>query len=1010
MADDFSADIHTTGTIVVGGTATGEVEIRRDQDWFAVELVAGRTYTIDVEGAGYGGGTLTHTVLRGVYDADGTIIRGARDKNNDATPGHSGITFTATETGTHYINARGKGKETGTYTVRVEDVTPAPDDDFAQAVAGAGAVTIGGTTSAAIETAGDRDWFAIEAVAGTSYRISVKGADSEDGTLADPHLHGIYSGDGGDAGTARLEWTEDSERGKGRNAELTWTAPTTATYYIAAGADADETGTYTVEVEALTDDFHGSEGGAGTIEAGGTATGEIHFEGDRDWFTVTVEPDTWYQVDVEGTETDAGTLADPYLRAIRDANGNYVNGSDDDGGEGQNARAIFHSGAGGTFRIEVGGDEGYWPWVDDRPWQGGTYTVGVKVLDDDFGAGTESAGTVTVGTQASGTFEAWEDVDWFAVTLEAGVTYVIDLKPGTGPGWIAQDTEILGVHDATGRLIPGTGNDDGGRDDNARAVFTATEDATYYIAATGRGHAWPLGGHYVLDVTRAGTGDDYASDAGTTGTVAVGGTATGEIDFGGDRDWFSVTLEAGKHYQVDLEGTDTDQGTLRNPVIYGVYDASGDAVAGSDDDNDGRLLNARSTFIAPEDGTYYISAGAYESPGATGGTYRVRVREIEDDAGTDTTTAGRVEVGGTAQGRADFEGDEDWFAVDLVEGHEYRIEVRGTVTDDGTLRDPYLHGIQRPDGSYIGGTRDDDSGESLNAETTFVARETATYYISAGRDSHYSASNGTYTVAVTDLGAHADDRGTTAAEAGTLLIGGSATGTVDYAGDRDWFAASLEAGMTYRIDIEGAPNGHGTLGYAELHGIYDANGALIPNTEDEAGGYSTDARFFFVAPEKGIYYLDVGGYDGEYPWAEGTYRVSLTEIADDAGADTATQRTIAVGETVTGAIDYDGDRDWLAVVLSADATYRIDVKGAEATDSGGTLENPVLTVYDADGNVIPIATDDDSGVGANARLAAFSPETDGTYFIEASAARPWAWNAPDQVGTYTVVVAETTDA
>ena len=36
-----------------------------------------------------------------------------------------------------------------------------------------------------------------------------------------------------------------------------------------------------------------------------------------------------------------------------------------------------------------------------------------------------------------------------------------------------------------------------------------------------------------------------------------------------------------------------------------------------------------------------------------------------------------------------------------------------------------------------------------------------------------------------------------------MTVGGSATGEIDYWGDRDWFAVELEAGTTYRIDLEG---------------------------------------------------------------------------------------------------------------------------------------------------------------------------------------------------------------
>ena len=59
-------------------------------------------------------------------------------------------------------------------------------------------------------------------------------------------------------------------------------------------------------------------------------------------------------------------------------------------------------------------------------------------------------------------------------------------------------------------------------------------------------------------------------------------------------------------------------------------------------------------------------------------------------------------------------------------------------------------------------------------------------------------------VVVTDIAA---DTTTTAA----VAVGGSATGEIETAGDKDWFEVELEAGRTYRFDLQGAPGGHGTL-------------------------------------------------------------------------------------------------------------------------------------------------------------------------------------------------------
>ena len=146
-----------------------------------------------------------------------------------------------------------------------------------------------------------------------------------------------------------------------------------------------------------------------------------------------------------------------------------------------------------------------------------TYTVTVtraapSTDEDDFTATTATQGTVSVGGSATGEIEVRGDVDWFAVTLETGQRYRIDLEGSpTGAGTLV-DPELRGVHDAAGTPIAGTTDDDGGTGYNSRLTFTAESSATYYVAA---GAYQDRIGTYKLSVTE--TTDDFAATTATDG-------------------------------------------------------------------------------------------------------------------------------------------------------------------------------------------------------------------------------------------------------------------------------------------------------------------------------------------------------------------------------------------------------------------------------------------------------------------------------------------------------------
>ena len=135
----------------------------------------------------------------------------------------------------------------------------------------------------------------------------------------------------------------------------------------------------------------------------------------------------------------------------------------------------------------------------------------------------------------------------------------------------------------------------------------------------------------------------------TPGVVVVGDSVTGTIDPAGDRDAYAVELEAGTTYQIDLEGAATGQGTLADPSLRWLRDATGSGIPGTRDDNGGEGLNARQVFTPAESGTYYISARAI---GNGTGTYllSVMVQPAADPPLSSDARLGTLQLSGINMG------------------------------------------------------------------------------------------------------------------------------------------------------------------------------------------------------------------------------------------------------------------------------------------------------------------------------------------------------------------------
>ena len=127
--DDYLGAEETTGTVAVGGSVTGNLEVDNDVDWFKVRLEEGKSYRVSMRGAESGGGTLADPFLAIGVGPSFTLADygfGAVLRNDDKSESEKDSELALSVTRTHdtWISAATSGTGMGTYTIEVEEVMP----------------------------------------------------------------------------------------------------------------------------------------------------------------------------------------------------------------------------------------------------------------------------------------------------------------------------------------------------------------------------------------------------------------------------------------------------------------------------------------------------------------------------------------------------------------------------------------------------------------------------------------------------------------------------------------------------------------------------------------------------------------------------------------------------------------------------------------------------------------------------------------------------------------------
>ena len=547
-----------------------------------------------------------------------------------------------------------------------------------------------------------------------------------------------------------------------------------------------------------------------------------------------------------------GTTTDTYGK-LYDANYNYLSADDDDG-ELDNFKITYNIILPGTYYVSIKGGSnsnstGSYILHIDGPGAGSTDDR------DDHGMSAWNATPVSVGSVTSGNMNMGGDVDFFRFTAITPGTYAIYTRGTT--------TDTYGkLYDANYNYL--SADDDDGELDNFKITYNIILPGTYYVSIKGGSNSNSTGS-YILHIDGPGAGstddrDDHGMSAWNATPVSVGSVTSGNMNMGGDVDFFRFTAITPGTYAIYTRGTTTD--------TYGkLYDANYNYL--SADDDDGELDNFKITYNIILPGTYYVSIKGGSNSNSTG-SYILHIdgpgagsTDDRDDHGMSAWNATPVSVGSVTSGNMNMGGDVDFFRFTAITPGIYAIYTRGTTTDTyGKLYDANYN--------YL--SADDDDGELDNFKITYNIILPGTYYVSIKGGSN-SNSIGSYILHIDGPGAGStddrDDHGMSAWNATPVSVGSVTSGNMDMGGDMDFFRFTAITPGIYAIYTRGTT----TDTYGKL---YDANYNYLSADDDDGELDNFKITYNIILP--GTYYVSIKG--GSNSNSIGSYQLYIDGPSD----------------------------------------------------------------------------------------------------------------------------------
>ena len=358
--------------------------------------------------------------------------------------------------------------------------------------------------------------------------------------------------------------------------------------------------------------------------------------------------------------------------------------------------------------------------------------------------------------------------------------------------------------------------------------------------------------------------DDHGDSQEEATRVTAGSATEGELEVGGDEDWFSFTTTGAANVEVNSAGGIDTVGEL--------IDAAGQR---SENDDGGSGSNFRIAATVPG-GTHYVRVRGYSS--GTVGSYTLHVivgpqGSRTDDHGDSREEAAAVTAGTATEAALEVGGDEDWFSFATTGWSRVEVYSTGGIDTVGELIDAAGQRSENDDGG---------SGSNFRIAATVPG---GTHYVRVRGYSSGTVGSYTLHVIVGPQGSRTDDHGDSREEAAAVTAGTATEAALEVGGDEDWFSFATTGWS--RVEV------YSTGGIDTVGELIDAAGQ---RSENDDGGSGSNFRIAATVPG-GTHYVRVRGYSSG---TVGSYTLHVTAVP----SEDPSSRTGGATEGVSGPMEF----------------------------------------------------------------------------------------------------------